>query len=62
MGGVLYIGETAGKHSLFSYILETNSFAITGGEFGVEASMISIVGYIAVSLIAYRCIKKENKK
>ncbi len=62
LGGVLYIGETAGKHSLFSYILETNSFAITGGEFGVEASMISIVGYIAVSLIAYRCIKKENKK
>lgn len=62
LGGVLYIGETAGKYSLFSYILETNSFAITGGEFGVEASVISIVGYIVVSLIAYRCIKKENQK
>lgn len=59
LGGVLHIGEAAEEHYLFNYILDTRSFAVTGGEFGLEASVIAAAGYIVVSLIAYRCIRKR---
>ncbi|MBD5449144.1 MAG: CPBP family intramembrane metalloprotease [Lachnospiraceae bacterium] len=60
LGGFLSIGETPDEYSAFSYILKTRSFAITGGEFGIESSIIAIVGYVIVTLIAYTCIRKNG--
>ena len=60
LGGFLSIGETPDEYSAFSYILKTRSFAITGGEFGIESSIIAIVGYIIVTLIAYTYIRKNG--
>ena len=37
------------------------SFAITGGEFGIEASVISLAGYIIVAVIALIMIKSGKK-
>ncbi len=65
VGGVLSIGETSDEYSVFSYVLKTRSFAVTGGEFGIESSLIAILGYVVVALIAYMGIRKnvesENK-
>ena len=37
IGGGLSIGETADAHAVVSYVLESRSFAVTGGQFGIEA-------------------------
>ena len=36
IGGGLSIGETADTHAIASYVLDTRSFAVTGGQFGIE--------------------------
>ena len=36
-----------------AYVLDAKSFAVTGGEFGMEASVISLVGYIIVTGVAF---------
>ncbi len=42
-----------------TYVLDSKSFAITGGEFGIEASVIALIGYIVVTLIAFVMIKRR---
>lgn len=34
---------------------------ITGGDFGIEASVIAIAGYIIISVIAVLLMKKRRK-
>lgn len=60
LGGFLSIGESPDEYSVFSYILKTRSFAVTGGEFGIESSVIAILGYVIVTLIAYISIRKST--
>lgn len=52
VGDILSIGTTMNEYSLYSYILETDSFVLTGGEFGIESSVIAVVGYCLVSSFA----------
>ena len=52
VGDILSIGTTMNEYSLYSYILETDSFVLTGGEFGIESSVIAVAGYCLVSLFA----------
>lgn len=59
MGG-LSVSQTADKYSVMTYVLNTKSFALTGGEFGIEASVISLTGYIIVTLFALYMMKKKN--
>lgn len=58
LGGVLSIGKSLDEYSVYTYILHTDSFAVTGGEFGIEASVIAIAGYLVVACIAYMGRKK----
>ena len=60
IGGILNIGTTFDEYSLYSYVLDTESFVWTGGEFGIEASAISVVGYCFVSIVAIIFIKKSG--
>ena len=46
IGGILHIGVEENKYFLFNYVLDSHSFAITGGDFGIEASVIAIMGYL----------------
>ena len=50
IGGGLAIGEKMDKYSIMTYVLNSKDFAITGGEFGIESSVISLFGYIIVTL------------
>ena len=61
IGGGLSISEKANEYSVMTYVLDSKSFAITGGEFGIEASVIALIGYIVVTLIAFVMIKKRTK-
>lgn len=53
IGGGLAIGQKADQFSVMTYVLDAKSFAVTGGEFGMEASVISLVGYIIVTGVAF---------
>ena len=46
-----------------TYVLDSKLFAVTGGEFGGEASAISLVGYIIVAGMAlcYDPVRKESR-
>jgi hypothetical protein len=59
-GGGLAIGQKPDEYSVVTYVLESKSFVLTGGEFGIESSIISLCGYGIVILVAIYLIK--NKK
>jgi hypothetical protein len=61
IGGGLAISQTADEHSVITYVLESKSFIFTGGEFGIESSIIALCGYIVVTLIAMSLIKNKEK-
>lgn len=62
IGDVLSIGTTMNESSLYSYILETDSFVLTGGEFGIESSVIAVAGYCLVSLFVFLTNQKKTVK
>lgn len=62
IGGFLSIGDRVDQYGVYSYVLNTKQFAITGGEFGIEASIIAVMGYIIVSYMAYLGLRKKVKQ
>lgn len=62
IGGGLAIGEKADSYSVATYVIGTKSFAITGGEFGIESSVIALAGYCIVAVVAFTMIKSRQKK
>lgn len=59
LGGLLHIGVQADPASLFSYVQDTDSFLLTGGDFGIEASIVSVVVYAAFALLAWRLVNSS---
>lgn len=59
IGGILWTGTEFDESSLFSYVLESKSFLLTGGEFGIESSIVAVVGYVVVCGIAWLGSKKK---
>lgn len=53
IGGFLWIGTEYDEHSLFNYVLDEKSFFLTGGEFGIESSIVAVIGYALVCVIAW---------
>ncbi|SFR61906.1 CPBP family intramembrane glutamic endopeptidase [Anaeromicropila populeti] len=62
IGGILNIGTKANEMSIFNYVLSTKSFLITGGDFGVEASVAAIAAYLLFSMLAYSLWNKNRIK
>jgi hypothetical protein len=61
IGGGLAINQTADEYSVMTYVLESKSFIFTGGEFGIESSIIALCGYAVVALVAISLIKNKEK-
>lgn len=61
IGGGLSISGTADEYSVITYVLDSKVFAFTGGEFGIESSIIALSGYIIVTLAAISVIKQKEK-
>ena len=60
LGGFIWIGTEFDEYSLCSYVLESKSFVLTGGEFGIESSLVAVIGYCLVCVLA--CLPRERKK
>lgn len=59
-GYILNIGPKPDLQSVYSYVLKTDQFLLTGGEFGAEASVIAIAGYVIFAVIAYGMIRRTK--
>lgn len=60
IGGILHIGSKADECAIVNFQLKNRSFILSGGEFGIEASIVSIAVYGLFSALAwYRCRQKK---
>lgn len=59
--GICHIGFEADENSLYTLVIDTKSILLSGGDFGVESSVISIIGYVTVSAVALCLIRKSRK-
>ena len=57
----LHIGPEANAQSLASYIPETKNFLLTGGDFGMESSVISIAAYALFAGTALLLLRKRER-
>lgn len=60
IGGILHIGDTVDEYSIYNYVLDSESFLITGGDFGIEASVFAIAAYLIFIVLAAVRIKKQK--
>lgn len=60
--GILNISPEPSEENIFNYVLETDSNLISGGDFGAEASVISIGAYMIFTALAIYLIKKSKNK
>lgn len=59
VGGLLHIGTVADSDVWVQYLLDSDSLLLTGGDFGIEASIVSIVVYLAFACLSLsRCRRK----
>ena len=61
IGGILQISETAEEYPIYNYVLDTDSFLITGGDFGVEASVVAILAYLAFTALACYLMRRRGE-
>ena len=47
----LHITEKQSHYNIWEYVVRNHNMAITGGQFGYEVSLISIIGYLIVIFI-----------
>jgi membrane protease YdiL (CAAX protease family) len=59
VGGILKIG-VAPERTIFTYTLSADSALLTGGAFGIEASLPAVIGYGAVILLAWLLRRKQK--
>lgn len=61
IGGILHIGNSADSNSIFNFVLDNKMFLITGGDFGIEASVVSIFVYLIFGVLAVYLLKQKGK-
>lgn len=59
-GGIFAIGESTNFKAKYTYVIEIKNQLLTGGEYGIAASVIAMVAFIVVSIIAYKGIQKTH--
>lgn len=57
---VLTISTIIKGSTIITYLLDTKSIMLTGGDFGIESSVISLIGYVAISIIAIYILKSDK--
>ena len=61
IGRILQISESAEELTIYNYVLDTDSFLITGGDFGVEASVVAILAYLVFAALALYLMRKRGE-
>lgn len=60
IGGGLAIGGERDEYSVVTYVLQSKSLLLTGGEFGIESSAVATVGYFVVTMFTLCLIKRAK--
>lgn len=60
IGKIINIGISENPESIYNIVLLSKNLLITGGNFGVEASLPAIAIYIIFSLIVYKWLKDKD--
>lgn len=61
VGGIFYIGTEKSDLYIFNYVLDSRDFLVTGGDFGVEASVFAVIGY-GIFILAAVLMMRGRKK
>lgn len=61
IGKIINIGISENPESIYNIVLLSKNLLITGGDFGVEASLPSISIYIIFSLVVYKLLKNNDR-
>lgn len=62
IGGILSIGPSPDDNAIFHWVLNSDHILLTGGTFGIEASILAIIVYLIFIWIALKQPAKEQKK
>lgn len=62
IGGIFSIGASHSEEALYTYELNSTSVLLTGGDFGIEASVAAIGGYALFAAIALLLIRHNKRK
>ena len=54
IGGILSIGNPPDGNVIFQWIMDSDQALLTGGDFGIEASILSVVTYLIFTWIALK--------
>lgn len=57
---ILHIGSEADSNALFSYIPASTNFLLTGGDYGIETSAISVAAYALFAGVAWYLLRKKQ--
>lgn len=60
IGGIVRFDTVHDGNALFFYHFTSESLLLTGGSFGVEVSLVAILGYLTVIAIALRSMNKRK--
>lgn len=61
---IFFTGMRAGlaeEFTIYNYVLDTDSFLITGGDFGVEASAVAVLAYLVFAVLAIYLMRKRGE-
>ena len=59
--GLMHIGTQPYSESVFTYVLKSRSILVTGGDFGIETSVISIIAYLLVIAVTLVLLSRKEK-
>lgn len=61
IGEIFNISGIHNKYVIFSFVINSKNILITGGDFGIESSIISILLSILFSVFTYTLIKRRKR-
>lgn len=61
IGGIFIVGVNKDPSDIAEYLIASDKFWITGGEFGIEAALPAAIGYTVFALIALVMLRRKKK-
>jgi len=61
LNGIFLVGSKASEDSIYTYVLESDSVLLSGGDFGLDISVVAMIGYAVVIAAAYSMLKKKRR-
>lgn len=59
---IILVSTKPADDAMVTFVPKLKAFWFTGGDFGMESSVVAIAGYLLVSLVAWRMFKNKRSK